>query len=1261
MENTVIVEAWLAATEQELATRIPELLDSAARAKVEPLFIWSGLSMDEVERVDRFLGTLLEHHLTSGEGDGIEKAKRVVDSHPLVTLASLVGRAARVASASDMWLDWPAALQLDPGAAATGALIEHLANAVPEMLAALELPNSVESDQKEVSKQQRAAQVLLLHAGVQLSVMPLLIERFEQLAGVAELADASANDLVQALSQVHGQLAGLLTEIAEAEDGAYPLALRQLARTAPRQAHKLFKATLGYTIATAADPANWEAREELGQLDAGLPPILLAAAREELRMRPAGTPERRQAVGVVATTGRPQLYFDELTQTVGVQLPTPADPAGRTWRVTFGGTVATTPVVGLRDSASRPVVTIDEPVRDVLVELGDDKHWRVPAISTEDPILIFGADGQSVTDKVSLHSTSATVVYPIDATLVDPVDGTEVPMLSDPRPFNWELWQVVELDLRDVHAVQVRRAGVAGKVRSASPQRLPRMTMPHARLDGTVSVYGTPVYAGGPVAVFPPTLSGNDESWRAIVTEFGGYGEFTTDSVMVYDLEVPAAGGEVDILTDDDYPWLGEFVVRLVNPRGRSFQKHFAIAEQADLTITYSGGGDGFRIPTADGLSPADIRVVSGEKPMSAVPAIVRLGADEQSGTVELSTEEGAWLQVHVTPGALQFEVPLSDESVARRTTTLVTRPRRIDSFGKIIVNAPGELRHAHIAVASGERDICRVPIQRFGDTGYAEFGKFADRISLLKSLSISLDWTRVTGRKRLSVPLVEASSRDVVRRVAFSADAPDIIEVDVSDAVAHLPMTLWLWSTGEPWREPVGVEVVEGECELPDELRGHGPFVAQVTLGMEKERHPQWPAAGSTILHHASDARHAESDGDYAAENDSVAVADSAADAERDSADGISRDVVAAARARWGQLHQDQLARLWTLLATLRAGRATAMAQANPLLTATNLGAFLCSQPRAGMAALNRSAIALDDQPGLFISSGLVLGDFSETEPVPGRRRVPWLGALAALADLTNPSVDRARQLDYLRGTGGQKLVDIAASGQDTTLESASIDQSSVQITSLPEAQASAILSQVFDSYRMVPGPLTDDDARFTAIYEVVRNRAEIVDSGVMTKLAAASRVLFKTVSKASPRLRKAVNVRFHKLDGIDADDPRLHWTLVPGTSLLIAVAARVLARTSAEDSDASVAAVRSLIPMWAQLADLVPTLVMSDVLIADALVAHALHGDVTELPWPPEKSASADTAEADKEVDTETELSADAAKDAEQSPERNIEEGSA
>ena len=108
---------------------------------------------------------------------------------------------------------------------------------------------------------------------------------------------------------------------------------------------------------------------------------------------------------------------------------------------------------------------------------------------------------------------------------------------------------------------------------------------------------------------------------------------------------------------------------------------------------------------------------------------------------------------------------------------------------------------------------------------------------------------------------------------------------------------------------------------------------------------------------------------------------------------------------------------------------------------------------------------------------------------------------------------------------------------------------------------------------------------------------------------------------------------MRFHKLDGIDADDPSLHWTLVPGTSLLIAVAARALARQKAANPDVDDTVVRSLIPLWAQLADMVPTQVMGDLLIADALVTHAINGDLTE-PREPEPGAG-ETAAADADAD--------------------------
>lgn len=1194
--------AWLAATEAELRERL-RVLDpgagaagpaapagagaaAAAPPAPEPLLAWAGVRMDEVERIDAFLGALLTRvraGVAGVPGDAAEAAL----ANPAVLVASLAGRATRVAATADLWADWPAGLGLDPADPAVAGLVDAVAAALPGLLAGLGLADVAELDGARAARGGRedSARLAMLHAGVQRSVMPLIIERIEAAAGLAEADPAgprSPADIVAALHGVRDRVGDLVAGFAADADGEAPRPLRVLASSAPARAAELVSATLGFLLATAADPLNWESREDLDAAAVGLPEPLAESAREELRARPAGTAHRRQAVGISATTGRPQLFFDEFTATVGVQLPTPANPGRRSWRVTCGGQVAVAEAVALAEGAARPVVALDEPVREVLVELGEDRAWRLPAVDTEDPVLIFGADGQAVTGKVSLHSESVHVIYPDDATLVDPVTGEPVPLLTDPRPARWPLWQVAVADLREVTAVQVRRPGVTGAVRSASPRRRPRLTTPHARLDGAVTAHGTPVHAGGPVAVFPPTLSGRDESWRVQLAEFGGYGVFAEELTMEYQLEVPAAGGEVEILTDDDYPWVGEFVVRLTNPRGMGFQAHFAVAEGAQLDIAPRGGGDGFRIPADGGLSPAEVRLSPGDKPLAAEPAVLRLGAAETSGEITVATAEGAELALRVTPGVLSFRVPLLDEAAAVRTRTLRTRPGRVDAAGEFEVHAPGELRHAHLSVRGPEGEVCRVPMTRRGDEAVGRLGGWAEKVAGLAEVTVSLEWTRSAGRRRLSVPLVEAAAADPVAEAGL---AGGVLTVRRAGTAADAALSVHAWSAARPWLAPVAVALPEdGRVALPEPMRGDSPVVAQVVWGAPEERAPRWPSPEARPL----------------------------IDAE--AADGAD----AAAAGAAGPADQADLVRLWSLLAAWRTGRAGALATAPGAPGADRVRGLLAADARRGLAALNAASIRLADQPGLLISSGVVLGDFTRRADSPGRRRVPWLGALAALADVTAAEAGgdadaAAAQRAFLRATAGPAALEALATGQDPTVEAAKIDATSVQIAALPPAQAEAILAQVFDRHRMVPGPLTDDDARFTAIHEVVTRRAEIVDSGLMVELAKSSRALFQQMSKVSPRLRKAVNVRFHKLDGIDAGDPGLHWTLVPGTSLLIAVAARALARDNARRAAAGLdrldeSPVRELLPQWARLADLVPTLVMGDILIADAMAAHAV-----------------------------------------------------
>ena len=64
-----------------------------------------------------------------------------------------------------MWLDWPAALQLDANAPATVALIDQWVIQVPEILAKLGLPNEIIGEVEPADARQVAAQLVLLHAG----------------------------------------------------------------------------------------------------------------------------------------------------------------------------------------------------------------------------------------------------------------------------------------------------------------------------------------------------------------------------------------------------------------------------------------------------------------------------------------------------------------------------------------------------------------------------------------------------------------------------------------------------------------------------------------------------------------------------------------------------------------------------------------------------------------------------------------------------------------------------------------------------------------------------------------------------------------------------------------------------------------------------------------------------------------------------------------------------------------------------------------
>ena len=1196
---------WLTDTERELRARLAGC-DSDKTA----LLAFAGIPMDEVERIDSFLGRALRDS---------DNALSFLESNSAVLVTSLAGRAARLAKPEDLWHDWWAGMGL-PVNDAIAAVLPALANAAlgkVELATAEQLGfDAVDADTDQAAAEETMGTVLLLHAGVQLSVMPLLM---------AALDDD--------MNEVDAE--ALRAQFAADEEGDTPKALRELASHAPGRALQLIKATAAFMAATAADPVHWESSDWYTPERFGLPAALYLAARQELRARPAGTPDRRGAIGIGSRSGRPQLYLDD-DLGVCVQLPRLA-PNKDQWRITFGGTVVT--AYRSHPSQPRTLVPITEPTREVLVE-NADSTWLLPVIDSKDPVLVFARDGQAINDKVSLHATSANVVYPMDAELRDAIAGTPAVVVEGaPGRLPWPLWRRAELDLTQMVSLQAVRGGAEGTIRSVSPKRQVTFSFPEAPLAGAASPHNWPVQVTGPKAEFPPSLSGRDELWHLNVAPFTEYGDFSQDALLVYELVVPAAGGSVELLTDDEYPWLGEFVVRLINPRGFSTDAYFALAEGA--YSEESGPGAELRVPDAGGLSPVQVSVVHGDKVFYSEPETLRLGAADASGEVYLSTDEGAEMTVTMTPPRLRFTLPMVDRDGLTCDHTQVLPRVRLDVSGEFVISSPITLRHQRLLVAAGERELGEVPLK--GNRAVLPL-RMQDVIGSDEEVRVSFEFSR-PGARRQEVELVRARPGALATGVSRVGESL-LFDVPFRDQKQEL--AAFVWNAAKPGLPAARVELTAGEegFEAPiPEGCGDAPLVVQAFLARNQAPAPVWPSDSALVV----------PGGDEWATGAGAGV--------------LSNDFA-------------NLPGLWRLAGALRDSKAAPLVEAIDVDMST-LSPMLSENPRAGLAALASAALPVGAQPGLLITTGLASKNFAvvdgdedaEEEAIVMPRRVPWLAALAdlailpgiaeaaeetsgtpvALADAEDAMDDIAsvilagldegasaertdatagaaadatavasdatdviavakaahqELLGHLKTNAGDTLLKVLATGKDATLASASIDRTSVMLTQLPAEQQRGLMAQIFDQHRIVPGPLTDTDARISAIHQVVTQRNTIVDAAIMAELARVSRSLFGMVGNASSPLRKAVNVRFHKLDGIDATDLSLVWTLVPATSLLVAVAARAVAHGLMPEPEV----LDKVRPLWAQLADVAPLLVMSDLLVADAMVIHAVHGDLTE-----------------------------------------------
>ena len=119
------------------------------------------------------------------------------------------------------------------------------------------------------------------------------------------------------------------------------------------------------------------------------------------------------------------------------------------------------------------------------------------------------------------------------------------------------------------------------------------------------------------------------------------------------------------------------------------------------------------------------------------------------------------------------------------------------------------------------------------------------------------------------------------------------------------------------------------------------------------------------------------------------------------------------------------------------------------------------------------------------------------------------------------------------------------------------------------------------------MPGAVLDDSSRLLAVFETFNQRDKLRELLGSENLIASAVTLLRTLRSSNKSLYALARIRFDKLDGVDTNAKENLWALAPVVSLVLALASRVAAATAG----------------WARLAEVVPDLVISDIVAADAI----------------------------------------------------------
>lgn len=1161
---------WASTAEAALSARMGEV----------DLFVDLDISGDQLERYTRFFGTFLQRQLAAGSSP-----QALLSACPALTAATLITRAARFNKVGQLPQEYWAGLGLE----ATPERVECIEGKYAEILSSAGLnpmDEAVGGPDGEVGR-------LFMHVGIATDWLPEIIEAID-----ARRLDG------EALEDATEEAAAVVQQFSGEELQAGPLCTLQ-----PEIATRLFAPIVQIIRHAAENPVTWE--YSLPPLK--LPTLILEDVIEELRERPAGTLNRRHSVGVAQREDQPRLRLDVPRNRIVLRLPSQPlppveedDAAEIRWRVDVDGRPYSFRT-GRSEHLGRSVseildIPVRRPMREINVHnLTHGQHWTLPVIASEEPALIFSERGVDLTRLDSLHRIVVDVVCPADTVAVDPVQDRPVAVVWERPMKTWEGWVIRRLDLSDALSLHVEKPGEhrpsMNTMRAVDPRQRVLFIEPEDVAEAVETVTGKRIHSSSLRVEFPATVSGAEETWHLSVSAYAGPGEMGVDVSEEEPLEVPAEGGIFDVFDPEAYdsPWVGEYLVRLRGPRNESFRHEFALIEGLDVDVEIEGASVQTRLPLTAGLSPATVRFLPGDKPFEKVKPVT-LGAGDRFATTVVETDAGDALPVVVNPPRLRYQLPLTGEDPVWRTEAIRMAASWVDTTTRFRVRPGAEISDPRFVLRDRHGAPARTVKLQTQDnvTWWAEMSSIASSLKLLSQGTCELEFIDERAGRRVSVRMARIVP-DSSLEVAYGDD--HTIEVTSDDPDRLEGKAMWIWPLTAPWEPARFVKVGE---TLPEELHDAGPLAVQLLMRDRFNflRGPEFPGPRAVRV---------EREGFFGGDATSDPFAHLSAFLA-----GETDELPSAV---------EVLPTLWDVLAGGLKNHLDSDSDNGVMKDLqSKLQTALTAHPASSMHAMSQSLVPAADRPAQYIQSGLVhvvtssaeekalaaqaaAGD-DDAATTPGRRSdAPWIAAMEVLHDLfrEEEGTPRSKELrKELSDVAGSTLVQTAESGRDSTLETACIDATTVQIAQMDPAQQKAVLEAFFGGAGVVPGALSDENTRLISVFETFSKREELSALLGNPELMTTAVKVLRKVKNANRQLYLSARVRFDRLDGVDTDNPANRWALAPVLSMVFALAARM----NAHGKLASLGKLPLVYPTWSEMARLVPDLVTGDLVSAEAMV---------------------------------------------------------